>query len=560
MIRMLLLAPIVAVMGLPGPAAAAEREGDRRWLAGDHHVHGEWSVDWNRETSPPTPIRGGDSPYSRSHNARQARAHGLSWIVHTDHGGPGHSLVTRDHAWPALLQARRDVPALIQFNGMEFDVPAGEHATLIIAPGPRERDELVTIEREYNRREPLQSGGRDDEGLMLAALAHMRALPSPPLMLINHPSRTATGIGGWGEVEPAELRAWHGAAPRVLVGMEGAPGHQAAPDRRGLYRNVAAPTFGGFDQMTARVGGVWDTMLAEGRRFWITATSDSHMNRREGGRDFDPGQYSKTYVWARHEAEDILDGMREGRMFAVTGDLIDELELTVRAVGNADQAASIGGTLVLPEQARMRVELRVRQPAQPNFNGQRPALHHIELIVGSRSTLGDDRTGPQLEVKRFGPDEWKTEGQWKTVSWELATPKHGGYVRARGTNTSEAEPLADIPGEDPWQDLWFYSNPVFVDVGQKVGASETVRLGHPVIRALVLPVQAGTTVEPVNGTVFITRHDRDAIDLKAKETLQRDDLLQLQGDSSARMRSPNGSELVLTAQHGEWFRFVMDEK
>lgn len=95
---------------------------------------------------------------------------------------------------------------------------------------------------------------------------------------------------------------------------------------------------------------------------------------------------------------------------------------------------------------------------------------------------------------------------------------------------------------------------------QQAGPSETVRLGHPVIRALVLPVQEGTTVEPVSGTVYITRHGREAIDLKAKETLQHDDLLQLQRDSSARMRSPSGAELVLTAQHGEWFRFVVDDK
>lgn len=466
MIRMLLLPPIVALVSFAGAAPAADADDARRWLAGDHHVHSEWSVDWNRRTSPPTPIRGGDSPYTRSRNARQALAHGLSWIVHTDHGGPGHSAVTRDHAWPALLEARRDVPALIQFNGMEFDVPGAEHATLIIAPGPHERDELVTIEREYNRRESLQPGSREDGQLMLAALAHMRALPAPPLVFINHPSRTASDIGRWGEVEPAELRAWHEAAPRVLVGMEGAPGHQAAPDHRGLYRNAAAPTFGGFDQMTALVGGVWDTMLAEGRRFWITATSDSHQNVREGGRDFDPGQYSKTYVWARHQAEDILDGMREGRMFAVTGDLIDALELTVRAAGDAGEAATMGGTVMLSTKAMMRVELRVRQPAQPNSNGQRPSLNHIELIVGTPRAPGDDRGGPRMETKRFGPDEWKSEGQWRTVSWELAMPRQGGFVRARGTNTSQAEPSADRRGEDPWQDLWFYSNPVFVEIAR----------------------------------------------------------------------------------------------
>jgi hypothetical protein len=213
--------------------------------------------------------------------------------------------------------------------------------------------------------------------------------------------------------------------------------------------------------MTARVGGLWDSLLGEGRRWWITATSDSHVNLRDGGRDFDPGQYSKTYVWARHEAVDILDGMREGRMFAVTGDLIDALELTVHADRDADRTATMGGTLVMQAGATMRVELRIRQPSQPNFNGQRPVLDHIELVVGT----GDGDGGTQMEVKRFGDGEWKSEGRWLSMSWELPAPRHGGFVRARGTNTSEAAPVADVPGEDPWQDLWFYSSPVFVAVG-----------------------------------------------------------------------------------------------
>lgn len=448
-------------------ACATGPHAGRNWQAGDHHVHSEWSVDWDRSTSPPTPVRGGDSPYTRSRNARQALAFGLSWMVHTDHGGPGHSAVTADHAWPALQQARRDVPALIQFNGMEFDVPAAEHASLIIAPGPRERDELVEIERRFSRNEPVDGMQRDHPQTMLDALAHMRALPAPPLVFVNHPSRTATGVGRWGEVDPAELRAWHDAAPRVLVGMEGAPGHQAIRSERGLYRNSAAPTFGGFDQMTTQVGGVWDALLAEGRRFWITATSDSHHNLRDGGRDYDPGEYSKTYVWARREAGDILQGLREGRMFAVTGDLIDALELTVRDADGRAPAATLGQTLRVPAGALMRIELRVRQPATPNHHGQHPALAQMTLIVGSP---GPDGT-PVMQVHHVNADAWRSEGAWRIATWTLPVPARGAFVRARGSNTDEPTPQADVAGEDPWQDLWFHSNPVFVEAERADDAS-----------------------------------------------------------------------------------------
>lgn len=451
---------LVAVLAAPLSACAADAGAGRTWQPGDHHVHSEWSVDWDRSTTPPTPVPGGDSPYTRTRNAQQASRYGLTWMVHTDHGGPGHSVVTRDHAWPALQQARRDVPALVQFNGMEFDVPAAEHASLIIAPSARERDELVEIERRFSRNEPVDGVRRDDAQTMLDALAHMRDLPAPPLMVVNHPSRTATGVGQWGEVEPDELRAWHDAAPRVLVGMEGAPGHQAIRSERGLYRNAAAPTFGGFDQMTTQVGGVWDTLLAEGRRFWITATSDSHHNLRDGGRDYDPGEYSKTYVWARRDAHDILDGLRHGRMFAVTGDLIDALELTVRAADGSTPAATLGDTLTLPAGSTMHVELKVRQPATPNAHGQHPVLAQLELIVGHAG--GDE--APRMQTRRWNANEWRTEGRWKIVRWELPVPEGGAFVRARGSSTREPTPLPDVPGEDPWQDLAFYANPVFVEV------------------------------------------------------------------------------------------------
>jgi hypothetical protein len=38
------------------------------------------------------------------------------------------------------------------------------------------------------------------------------------------------------------------------------------------------------------------------------------------------------------------------------------------------------------------------------------------------------------------------------------------YVRVRGTNTAQLEPEVDPLGEDPWSDLWFYANPIFVEV------------------------------------------------------------------------------------------------
>ncbi|HEY9234402.1 MULTISPECIES: hypothetical protein [Phenylobacterium] len=40
------------------------------------------------------------------------------------------------------------------------------------------------------------------------------------------------------------------------------------------------------------------------------------------------------------------------------------------------------------------------------------------------------------------------------------------YLRVRGSSTDELEPQVDPAGEDPWSDLCFYSNPVFIQVAR----------------------------------------------------------------------------------------------
>ena len=313
---------------LAGVAAAHETRvsdpGEARWLAGDHHIHSRYSVGWDRASDPPSPIVGGDAIYPIPMNAVMARRFGLDWMVTTDHGGPQHSKVNLEHAYPELLESRAAVPEVLQFFGMEFDTPGADHSSLIMPHSHEEADDLHRIESRFNKREPWPGDPEwDTEPRMLQALSEMKALARPPLVIAHHPSRSAPGLGEYGMTEPSELRAWNDLAPDIAVGMEGAPGHQATAqmDRglsptlyeqyfgdqrpRGGYRDY--PTMGGYDQMTARLGGFWDSMLGEGRRWWITANSDSHIHWSEGGADFWPGEYSKTYVLAEKRYQAIFD-------------------------------------------------------------------------------------------------------------------------------------------------------------------------------------------------------------------------------------------------------------
>ncbi|WHZ01044.1 hypothetical protein QNH48_18655 [Neobacillus sp. YX16] len=125
---------------------------DATWLAGDHHIHSEWSVGWDNSTNPPTPIRAGDAIYPTVKNAENAKKYGLDWMVTTDHGGPNHSKVNLEQAYPELLKSRQAVPEVLQFYGMEFDTPAADHSSLIIPKSDNESTTLYEIESQFNKR------------------------------------------------------------------------------------------------------------------------------------------------------------------------------------------------------------------------------------------------------------------------------------------------------------------------------------------------------------------------------------------------------------------------
>lgn len=466
---------------VPAPQPGADA-GEARWLAGDHHTHSRFSTGYDEKADPPTPTVGGDAIYPIPMNALMARKFGLDWMVATDHGGPNHSKVNHDHAYPELLRSRQLVPELVQFFGMEFDTPGADHSSIIVPAGDDEADRLRELEKGYGAREAWpRDPSRNSEGRMLDALRTMDAQQPKPVLFAHHPSRSATGMGKYGLTTPSKLRGWNDTAPEVAIGMEGAPGHQAAgqvgesvgPSRYAAYFGDAIPrgaygdfpTMGGFDQMTARLGGFWDSMLGEGRRWWITANSDSHINWTEGGFDFWPGEYSKTYVHAPKNPASIIAAMRAGRIFVTTGDLVSELEILLGTGADA-RPIEFGSTINVGNGEPLHLTIRFRDPDGLNANGDNPAVHHIDLIRGSVGTKSADpnldRNPSTRVVARFTEAEWKREGEWRVIETALEPVAGDEYLRLRGTNTEDAEPAPDAEGEDAWTDLWFYSNPVFL--------------------------------------------------------------------------------------------------
>lgn len=204
-----------------GTAAAAQSaSGGRRkkgflWLAGDHHIHTQYSS---------------DGKYRVVDQVRQGARHGMDWLVITDHGSTTHAKIGVDKVNPDIKAARDAYEDTLVFQGLEWNIPGAEHGTVFVHPGKNEVSVLKQFETDYDGSvKGASSSSPANEALAIAGLAFLgeqvkRRKVKDALMLANHPARR-------GVDSPHEIRAWRDATPashQIAVGFEGAPGHQAA--------------------------------------------------------------------------------------------------------------------------------------------------------------------------------------------------------------------------------------------------------------------------------------------------------------------------------------------
>ena len=488
------------------------------YLVGDHHIHSVYSH---------------DAKYTFSQLAAAGAKYGLDWMVFTEHSNFGHADQGAALEHEEILTARAENPRQLIFQGLEWYIPAAEHCTVFTAPGRHEVDLLTRFESAYDGKllaydkgGPADADTARNEAHAVKAikwLAEQRrsGYVDDVLVLANHPMRL--GIDS-----PHELRAWRDAAPEIMIGMEGAPGAQGAAipgwrgptSIRGEYENKPSAqswpgypadaylTYGGFDWTTATVGGLWDSMLAEGRLFSVTSNSDAHRivfdtwkngdwqpgqsfdttgklpdpvntDTPQPGSDFWPGQFSRTHVGVtRYGYRAALAGMRAGRVWLDHGHLLDGLEVRLTRDGDRGRDVTLGGRLRVRKGEKLTLNVTVTTASRPNPQGILPQLAHVDVIRGAvRGPVADRDTWKAPDTRVAASKDVSGRTGTYTLRIPLTAGEESFYVRLRGSDGNRNGtgylgasvdphgPVPHAPGDgDPWADTWFYSNPVFVDV------------------------------------------------------------------------------------------------
>ncbi len=476
-------ATLAAASAVPGAAFAAEKHAANRgrhggsrgraWRSGDHHIHSEYSGEFDTSTNPPTFFKGADAVYPIVTNAIMAKNFGLSWAMCTDHGGPTHSKVNLEQAYPDLLRLAHLVPEVLQFWGMEFDAPAMDHHTLMI-PAARGRGAAALRPREtlrQARRLPRRPGPghRGEDGRVPQAAAKnmqrqaaghrtpRRPLGARPRRLRARTRRASSATATTPpRTSTSASKARRATRPGPLNG-----------GARGGYGNY--PTHGGFDQMTARVGGLWDSLLGEGRQvvdhrhLGLARALDARRLRLLAGRVQQDLRERPPGLRRRHGRPAQRPHLRHHR--------------------RPDHRASTSPPQPRPTDRHCRRDPH-RQPTGAtttstsrsgsgrstgkNANGDRPEVRRVDLIVGeitgpSRRPATPTPTPPPRSSPATEPATGAGKVSDYVIKHTLRNVEPTCYVRVRGTSTDEIEP-PPTGSRAPWEDLWFYSNPVFVNV------------------------------------------------------------------------------------------------
>jgi hypothetical protein len=378
------------------------------WLKADLHMHTRFS----------------DGKYPLGELVRAAAEHGCDAIAITDHADDTLNAATPEYL-DAIRTARAQHPTLVVVAGLEWNVPPGkgdEHAGVLFPSA------METLERFAAFKSQFDDYHRKGEPPDLADAALRWLAPTdkaaiPPVVMFNHPSRKPESASAPRLV----FEHSRGVSP-LVVGIEGAPGHQRATPL-GAYESTAKP-IDRWDPIVAVTGGVWDEWLRHGLDVWA-ALADSDFHDESG--EFWPCQFAATWIYAPDRTVDgVLRALRAGSFFAEHGHIVTKATLEARVAGQP-RPMTPGETLEVQPGAIATATLRLTVPARDYLGGE----NHIDQV----ELVGISSDGARLLFS--GPP-----GASEAFTVSVTVPPTGIVLRARGSRaTSDGN-------------LVFYTNPI----------------------------------------------------------------------------------------------------
>jgi len=391
--------------------------GKGQWIRGDTHVHTRFS----------------DGGYSPADVATQAVKHGCEVIGFPDHAA--RRLKGASPEYMAAIQAvRKAQPALVVIAGLEWNVPpfgGDEHATLLVAEGPREESILAEFKRRFDDSDVVDSP-KPDVQAALTWLAQTTAASSvKPVVIYNHPSRkdassmqNVDDIVSWRKVND------------LVIGFESGVGHQGSLPLGSYDQKISLVDR--WDPVAARTGDAWDTLLQRNVDVHgAMASSDFHTPDPRDLNDFWPCQFSETWFYVPEKTTSgVLQAIRAGTFVGVHGQIARQVEFSLSAPGLARPAVP-GERIEVSAGTTITAEMSLDVP-RGDWAGRFNRVDAIEFIVV---------TPKSVEVKAQPISGVGAQ----RASERITVGPEGVVVRARGRRI-----VPDGP------DLMFYTNAIRV--------------------------------------------------------------------------------------------------
>jgi hypothetical protein len=379
--KKMVLGMTAGVLAVNSLSVAQRSNHQNKWLSGDFHQHSYYTdgsttldftmsrnnafgLDWWANSE-----HGGSRTYDGNQHFWDDQTYYPAGTILGDYRtSGGHQLMyrwqsLRDFVWPDIIRTRNLYKSKQIVSGVEWNVPGHEHCSVgIIASDPTA---VSAFEFQFDKSDADMS--RVGEVTPYGALVKANGTTNGSTRKSTGAARHADAVAGaqWmhnqraaGTIDDAwivfahieraggfnpgssdggynveHFRDFNNVAPDICFGFEGAPGHQQNIDGRGGFGTGAfGGTFGGAGYYTATVGGLWDALLGEGRRWFNFASSDYHLHWTKGGDDYYPGEYQKTWSFVEDlndnkvaDGSEISASLRSGNSFHAMGDLVDQL-------------------------------------------------------------------------------------------------------------------------------------------------------------------------------------------------------------------------------------------